>query len=411
MSSKYNSHTRPSFLRNFLIAIVIIVLLILVFLFILGVLSVVNNVSPLELLKGKGSATETTIAENVPGIPGDSDTDINVPTTINQGAENLQAEKPQLDEKRPTENLALQKFNDEIAKLVEETIPSVVNLRIKVAYQSGLVGEGVGSGIIYSENGYIITNNHVVGGASEIIVRTYDEKEYVAKLVGANKDTDIAVVKIDAKNLKKASFTSIKNVKVGEIVIAIGSPFAIEQTVTFGVVSAKGREIAVSSDTLPMVDLIQTDAAINPGNSGGPLINIAGQVVGVNTLIYSPSGGSAGIGFAIPSDTAVNIANQIIQFGRARIPYLGVEMGNNTTDIPGVLISSVQPDYPASKAGIRAGDILTKFDGEEVNSNFELLAQILRHNVGDTVPVEIYRNGSYMTLTITLVESPATAGR
>ena len=230
-------------------------------------------------------------------------------------------------------------------------------------------------------------------------------------MVGANKDTDIAVVKIDAKNLKKASFTSIKNVKVGEIVIAIGSPFAIEQTVTFGVVSAKGREIAVSSDTLPMVDLIQTDAAINPGNSGGPLINIAGQVVGVNTLIYSPSGGSAGIGFAIPSDTAVNIANQIIQFGRARIPYLGVEMGNNTTDIPGVLISSVQPDYPASKAGIRAGDILTKFDGEEVNSNFELLAQILRHNVGDTVPVEIYRNGSYMTLTITLVESPATAGR
>lgn len=384
---------RPVFLKGCGIIIAIIVLLIAGFLFTLGILSVVNKVSPVALLKGVSmQVTQTTKAPEKPGESGAVTT-----------------EKPKLEDKKTGVDVSLQGFNDAITKLVEEVTPSVVNIAVKVRNQDGSISEGVGSGVIYSEDGYIITNNHVAGDAQEIIVRTINGKDYVAKLVGANKDTDIAVIKIDAKNLKKANFTSIKNVKVGEIVIAVGSPFAIEQTVTMGVVSAKGREIAVLSDTLPMVDLIQTDTAINPGNSGGPLINIGGQVIGINNLIYSPSGTNAGIGFAIPSDTAINIASQIIKYGRAMIPFIGIEMGQNTTNIPGVLISVVQKDYPADKAGIKSGDILTKFDGEPVRTNFELLAQMLRHNVGDSVQIDIYRNGSTINVSVTLVESPVTA--
>ncbi|MDD5659130.1 MAG: trypsin-like peptidase domain-containing protein [Actinomycetota bacterium] len=385
---------KPVFLKGCGIIIAIIVILVAGFLFTLGILSVINKVSPTDLLKGINNNAAQSAAPEKPGESG---------VTKN--------EKPELEEKKDSASISLQAFNDSIAKLVEDVTPSVVNIQVKVRNQNGLLSEGIGSGVIYSEDGLIITNAHVVGNAEEILVKTFDNKEYDAKLIGSNKDTDIAVVKINQGKLKKASFTSIKNVKVGEIVITVGSPFAIEQTVTMGVVSAKGREIAISNDTLPMVDLIQTDAAINPGNSGGPLINISGQVIGINTIIYSPSGASAGIGFAIPSDTAVNIANQIIKFGKAKIPYMGIEMGQNTTDIPGVFISSVQAGYPADAAGIRKYDILTKFDQEPVRSNFELLAQLLRHNVGDTVPVEIYRQNSYIELSITLVESPLTVNK
>ena len=384
---------KPLFLKGCGVIIAIIVLLIVGFLFTLGILSVTNKVSPVDLLKGVGmQISQTTV---VPQKPGE---------TANTGSTGAL-----LEEKKESSGSGLQEFNDAITKLVEEVTPSVVNIAVKVRITNGPLSEGVGSGVIFSEDGYIITNNHVVGDAEEIIVRTTDGKEYVAKLIGKNEDTDIAVIKINENNLKKASFTSIKNVKVGEIVIAIGSPFAIEQTVTMGVVSAKGRDIAVSSDTLPMVDLIQTDTAINPGNSGGPLINIAGQVIGINTLIYSPSGANAGIGFAIPSDTSINIASQIIKYGRAMIPYMGIEMGENTTDVNGVLVSTAIKGFPADNAGIKSGDIITKFDGEPLRTNFELLAQMLRHNVGDIVQIEVYRSGSVLNLNVTLVESPVTA--
>ena len=384
---------KPLFLKGCGVIIAIIVLLIVGFLFTLGILSVTNKVSPVDLLKGVGmQISQTTV---VPQKPGE---------TANTGSTGAL-----LEEKKESSGSGLQEFNDAITKLVEEVTPSVVNIAVKVRVSDGSLSEGVGSGVIFSEDGYIITNNHVVGDAEEIIVRTTDGKEYVAKLIGKNEDTDIAVIKINENNLKKASFTSIKNVKVGEIVIAVGSPFAIEQTVTMGVVSAKGREIAVSNDTLPMVDLIQTDTAINPGNSGGPLINIAGQVIGINTLIYSPSGANAGIGFAIPSDTSINIASQIIKYGRAMIPYMGIEMGENTTDVNGVLVSTAIKGFPADNAGIKSGDIITKFDGEPLRTNFELLAQMLRHNVGDIVQIEAYRSGSVLNLNVTLVESPVTA--
>jgi S1-C subfamily serine protease len=174
-----------------------------------------------------------------------------------------------------------------------------------------------------------------------------------------------------------------------------------------GVISAKGRDIAVSADTLPMVNLIQTDTAINQGNSRGPLINSVGQVIGINTLIFSPSGASAGIGFAIPSDTVVNIAEQIKKYGKARIPYIGIEMGENTTDIIGVYINSVIKGYPAEKAGIKAGDVIVEMDNIKVKNPFELFAQILRHNVEDKITVKLYRNGEYLTSTLELVETPA----
>lgn len=383
---------KPFFLKGCGIIIAVIVLLIAGFLFTLGILSVVNKVSPVDLLKGVDSQSQTTA---IPQKPGEET--------------NTGSTKALLEEKKESSEASLQGFNDAITKLVEEVTPSVVNIAVKVRAADGSLGEGVGSGVIFSEDGYIITNNHVVGDAEEIIVRTGGGKEYVAKLVGTNEDTDIAVIKISENNLKKASFTSIKNVKVGEIVIAVGSPFAIEQTVTMGVVSAKGREIAVSSDTLPMVDLIQTDTAINPGNSGGPLINIAGQVIGINTLIFSPSGTNAGIGFAIPSDTAINIASQIIKYGRAMIPYMGIEMGENTTDIEGIFVLLAIKGFPADNAGIKSGDIITSFDGEPLRTNFELLAQMLRHNVGDTIQIGINRNGSVLVLKVTLVESPVTA--
>ena len=381
---------KPIFLKGCGIIIAVIVLLIAGFLFTLGILSVTNKVSPVELLKGADiQASQTTVIPQKPG-------------------ESASTTSAALEESKKSSGASLQGFNDAITKLVEEVTPSVVNISVKVRVSDGSLSEGVGSGVIFSEDGYIITNNHVVGEAEEIIVRTGNGKEYVAKLVGKNGDTDIAVIKINENNLKKASFTSIKNVKVGEIVIAVGSPFAIEQTVTMGVVSAKGREIAVSNDTLPMVDLIQTDTAINPGNSGGPLINIAGQVIGINTLIYSPSGTNAGIGFAIPSDTSTNIASQVIKYGRAMIPYMGIEMGENTSEVEGVFVLAAIKGFPADNAGIKSGDIITKFDTEPLRTNFGLLAQMLRHNVADIVQVEVYRNGSLLNLKVTLAESPLT---
>jgi S1-C subfamily serine protease len=394
MNNSYNDDehesVKPIFLKGCGIIIAVIVLLTAGFLFTVGILSVTNKVSPVELLKGSDAQSQTTVMPQKPGEDANTQT-----TTL-------------MEEKKESSEASLQGFNDAITKLVEDVTPSVVNIAVRIRAADGSLSEGVGSGVIFSEDGYIITNNHVVGQAEEIIVRTNEGKEYVAKLVGKNEDTDIAVIKIDENNLKKASFTSIKNVKVGEIVIAVGSPFAIEQTVTMGVVSAKGREIAVSNDTLPMVDLIQTDTAINPGNSGGPLINIAGQVIGINTLIYSPSGTSAGIGFAIPSDTSINIASQIIKYGRAMIPYMGIEMGENTSDVEGVFVSLAVKGFPADIAGIRSGDIITKFNGETIRTNFELLAQMLRHNVGETVQIEINRSGSILNLKVTLVESPVT---
>jgi serine protease Do len=317
---------------------------------------------------------------------------------------------PELQQEQKSDQEILASFDDAISEVAQRVKPSVVNIQVTVqqqdAYGNTRQGEGVGSGIVFSSDGYIITNNHVAGDAAGLKVILNNGKEYPAKLVGADINTDIAVIKIAENNLTPAVFTSIESIKVGELAIAVGSPFGLEQSVTVGVVSAVGRDVSISNDSLPMVDLIQTDASINPGNSGGALVNSAGQVIGINTMIYSTSGSSAGIGFAIPSNTAVNIATQIIRYGVAKIPFIGIEMGNNTSVVAGVLIANVVSGKPAEQAGLKSGDIITEIDGAAIDSPYQLLAQLLKHNVGDTVEVKYYRNSAYLTVNVELAEKP-----
>ncbi len=376
-------------------------------LFMLGTLSVVYRVSPGELLSGRAGILARSTKEDAQAGNG-------------QDGQKEEVEKPReridlpgLEEKIGGKEFLLEEFDNAVSRIVEEVRPMVVNVRVR-AMQENLLGEevlaeGLGSGVIFTSDGYIITNNHVAGAAEEIMVTLFDGKEYPAELIAGDPNTDIAVIKIEAEGmLEAASFISIDDIKVGELVIAVGSPFGLQQTVTTGVISAKGRDITISADTLPMVNLIQTDAAINQGNSGGPLINSTGQVIGINTLIFSPSGGSAGIGFSIPSDTAVNIAEQIINYGKARIPYIGVEMGDNETETRGVYIVNTLEGYPAQEAGIKSGDIIVEFDGAPVSTPFELFAEILKRNVGQEVDIRISRDGKYMTLALILVEAPYT---
>ena len=298
----------------------------------------------------------------------------------------------------------LEELNLSISSLVDKVLPSVVNISVltDLQEQSG----GVGSGVIYNSDGYIITNSHVAGSAVELIVTLSDGSNHQAELIGFSDMVDIAVIKIDVGGLVPADFASIDDQKVGEFVIAVGSPFGIEQSVTMGIISGKGRSLPATTDTIPIVDLIQTDTAINPGNSGGPLINTKGEVIGINTLILSPSGASAGIGFSIPTDTAVNIANQIIEYGRAVIPFIGVQMGFNMSAILGVLIDATVEDSPAEKAGLLAGDLMVRYGDKELRDPLDLLTQIIRSNCNDIIEVEIFRDGQYQTLILELLECP-----
>jgi serine protease Do len=298
----------------------------------------------------------------------------------------------------------LEELNLSISLLVDKVLPSVVNISVltDIQEQSG----GVGSGIIYNSEGYIITNSHVAGSAVELIVTLYDGSNHPAELIGFSDMVDIAVIKIEVEGLVPAEFASIDDQKVGEVVIAVGSPFGIEQSVTMGIISGKGRSVPATTDAIPIVDLIQTDTAINPGNSGGPLINTRGEVIGINTLILSPTGASAGIGFSIPTDTAVNIAKQIMEYGRAVIPFIGVQMGFNVSEIPGVLIDATVEDSPAEKAGLFAGDLMVKYRDKELKDPLDLLTQIIRSNCNDIVEVEIFRDGQYQTIILELLECP-----
>jgi serine protease Do len=388
-----NGGFKPFFIRGFLIIIVVFVFLLIVATSVVGILSVVNNITPPELIwdyfkSGEQQAVKEADLKDE-GLVKDE-------TTI----------------ETETGTFLLEELDKAVNEVVKEINSSVVNILVTVKQRNifgeEILSEGLGSGVIFSQDGYIITNNHVAGAAEDILVTLFDGSEYPAELIGADENTDIAVIKIEAENLNAASFVSTDTVEVGDIVIAVGSPFGLQQTVTMGVISAKGRDVNLSEETIPLVNLIQTDAAINSGNSGGPLVNSTGEVIGINTLILSPTGASTGIGLAIPSDTAVNITKQIRDFGRARIPYIGIEMGENDTDIAGVYISSVTEGYPAKEAGMLTGDIITEFDGVEVKNPYELFGRILRYNVGDIVDIEIYRNGDYLTITMELVESPLT---
>lgn len=267
------------------------------------------------------------------------------------------------------------------------------------------VPRGVGSGFIISSDGYIMTNAHVVDGADEVFVGLNDQQEYKAKVIGMDKRTDIAVVKIDAKNLPAVRIGNVDDLKVGQWVIAIGSPFDLENTVTAGIVSAKYRD---TGDYLPF---IQTDVAVNPGNSGGPLINMSGEVVGINSQIYSRSGGFMGISFAIPIDEAMRIGDQLRSTGHVTRGRIGVRIDRVRRDVAesigldrprGALVASVEPDSPADKAGIEAGDIILEFDGKEIEKVSDLPRLVGSTKPDTKTTITVFRRGKDRKLDITV---------
>jgi serine protease Do len=269
---------------------------------------------------------------------------------------------------------------------------------------------GMGSGVIVSNDGHILTNAHVVKNADEILVTLPDKREFQAKVIGADEDSDIAVIKIDANNLPTAELGDSDAMSVGEIVLAIGNPFGLNSTVTSGIVSAKGR---TNVGIIEYEDFIQTDAAINPGNSGGPLVNIRGEVVGINTAIASRSGGYQGIGFAIPSNSAKLIMKDLIKEGRVRRGLLGVNIQNldealaksfNRDSSEGALVSQVVKDSAADKAGVKSGDIILKFGGKDVKGASHLKNLVGRKKPGAKTTVTIYRDGKEKTLNVTVGE-------
>ncbi len=266
---------------------------------------------------------------------------------------------------------------------------------------------GVGSGFILSADGFIMTNAHVVDGADEVLVTLPDKREFKARIVGADKRTDVAVVKIEASGLPAVKVGDVSRLRVGEWVMAIGSPFGLDNTVTAGIVSAKQRD---TGDFLPF---IQTDVAINPGNSGGPLINMRGEVVGINSQIYSRSGGFMGISFAIPMDEATRVSDQLRANGRVSRGRIGVQIAPVTKDVAesiglgkaqGVLVRGVEEGSPAEKAGVEAGDIIVRFDGKPIEKTADLPRAVGNTKPGNRVTLTVFRRGSHRDLTVTVAE-------
>jgi len=260
----------------------------------------------------------------------------------------------------------------------------------------------LGSGVILSKDGYIVTNYHVVSGATKIIVKTIDGKEYKAKLIGTDPKTDLAVIKIDAKNLHPITIADSSKVEVGDLVLAIGNPFGLKESVTFGIVSALNR---ASIGINQYENYIQTDAAINPGNSGGALVDMKGRLIGINSAILSKSGGNNGIGFAIPSNMMKFVVTSLIEKGRVIRGYLGVMISNIEANKAklygidhGVLINQVEPHSAAAEAGLKPGDIIVAVDGEEVRNAAELRNKIAFKGAGVVVKLKVYRNGKFITL-------------
>ena len=272
--------------------------------------------------------------------------------------------------------------------------------------------QSMGSGFIYSSDGYVITNHHVIADASQIIVKLNDKRELDAELIGSDPSSDIALLKIKARNLKPVKVGDSQKLKVGQWVLAIGSPFGFESTVTAGIVSAIGRSLPNDS----YVPFIQTDVAINPGNSGGPLFNLDGEVVGINAQIYSRSGGFMGLSFAIPMDVASNVLKQLKKNGKVSRGWLGVYIQEVTNNLAksfgmkkpsGALISKIIPDGPASKADLKVGDIILTFDGKKIKSSSSLPPIVGNTKVGKNVKIEILRNGEKKTIRFKVMELPA----
>ncbi|MBI5751337.1 MAG: DegQ family serine endoprotease [Hydrogenophilales bacterium] len=267
----------------------------------------------------------------------------------------------------------------------------------------------LGSGFIISQDGYVLTNAHVVDRADEVLVKLTDKREFKAKVVGTDRRTDVALLKIDAKNLPVVNLGDPNKMKVGEWVVAIGSPYGFENSVTAGIVSAKGR--ALPGDNF--VSFIQTDVAVNPGNSGGPLFNLRGEVVGVNSQIYSRTGGYMGLSFAIPIDLAMDIVGQLKGSGKVSRGRLGVQIQEVTADLAasfglkdakGAIIASIEKGSPAERGGMQPGDVILKFEGKEVPSSSELPRMVGATRPGSKVKVEVWHNRAAKELSLTLGE-------
>lgn len=299
-------------------------------------------------------------------------------------------------------------------RVAEVVGPSVVNVNTKSQIQfffQAIPQEGAGSGVIITEDGYILTNNHVVENAQQITVTLADGRTFEAKIVGRDPYTDIAVIKINATGLPAAKLGDSTNLKIGQIAVAIGNPFGLGKTVTAGIISALNRTITTERGTI-IEGLIQTDAPINPGNSGGALVNSSGEVIGINTAIYQ---GAQGIGFAIPIHLAKSIADQIISKGYASHPWMGVYLDTVDARISayyrlsvdyGAIIMDVVRNGPADKAGIKRGDIVIEFNGEKIETADDLVVRVMRCKVGDRVRLGIVRGDQRLTIEVTLEERP-----
>jgi Do/DeqQ family serine protease len=281
---------------------------------------------------------------------------------------------------------------------------------------SGMQQMGSGSGVIFKENGYILTNNHVVENADKIEV-VINKRVYEAALVGKDPSTDLAILKIEATKLPAISIGSSKNLEVGEWVLAIGNPFNLNSTVTAGIVSAKGRELNILKSNFPIESFIQTDAAINPGNSGGALVNAAGELVGINTAILSQTGSYAGYGFAVPIDIAKKIANDIISYGAVQKAFLGAEVSTltpemgeklETANLDGVVVSYLQQNGAAEKVAIQKGDIIRSINGEKISSHADFDEKLSIRSPGDKLYITIDRNNKTIEKELLLMNSENT---
>jgi serine protease Do len=269
--------------------------------------------------------------------------------------------------------------------------------------------QSTGSGFIISSDGYIVTNAHVVDDASEVTVRMSDKREFVAKVIGSDARTDVSLLKVDAKDLPRVAIGDPDKLKVGEWVVAIGKPFGLENTMTAGIVSAKGRDLPQEN----LVPFIQTDVAINPGNSGGPLFNMKGEVVGINSLIYSRTGGYMGLAFAVPIDVAMNAVTQLREKGRVTRGRIGVQIQELTKEAAdafglkqanGALVNGVEANGPAAKAGIETGDIILKVDSRDVHSSTELPRIITAIRPGTKITLTVYRKGTTREIPVVVAE-------
>ena len=355
--------------------------------------------------------------------------------------ENSKSSEEQKEQKEQTQQMSQEELKkhtknavetqDAFVQVYKNTKDSIVNIRTKKTVtvntynpleellfgRSGGVEKresgALGSGFVVSEDGYIVTNNHVVSNADEIFVKFSDGREYRTKLIGTSPEVDIAVLKIEAnEKFKPLEFSDSDKIEIGQWSIAFGNPMGLNDSMTVGVISASGRS---SLGIEEIENFIQTDAAINQGNSGGPLIDINGKVIGVNTAILSTSGGSVGLGFAIPSNLASVVKDSIIATGKFEKPYIGVYLNNldsekikalNIKSTNGVLIAKVVADGPAARAGIQANDVIVAVNGKAVNSAGAFIGELAAKKVGETVELSVIRNSQTVKIRVALEETP-----